>query len=204
MGRSLRAWLRDLHLYVGLAASPFVLVYAISTIALNHPRGLVPAETAPTVRTTAVSLPDAEDADSLALGREVLRQTGVVGEIMFVRRETEERRLEIPVQHAGETTTIKVDLAAGRAVIERRPASLIASLIHFHKMPGPHVVAMRGNSLPIALWRWVADAAVCAILFLAATGLYLWLALRAERRLGLACLGAGAAVFGLLVVGLAL
>jgi hypothetical protein len=97
-----------------------------------------------------------------------------------------------------------VDLAAGRAVVEREPPSLAASLVYFHKMPGPHVVALRGNSLPVALWRWIADAAVCAILFLAATGLYLWLALRAERRIGLVCLAAGAAAFVLLIGGLVL
>lgn len=196
--------MRDLHLYIGLAASPFVLLYAVSTIALNHPTWLAERVSEPEVRTAAVLLRDPEDADSLALGREVLRQTGVVGEIMFVRREREERLLEIPVQLAGQKTTIKVDLATGQAVIERQQSSLITSLTYFHKMPGPHVVAMRGNSLPVALWRWIADAAVCAILFLAATGVYLWTALRAERALGVVCVGGGVAVFALLVLGMVL
>ena len=92
MRRALRTWMRDLHLYIGLAASPFVLLYAVSTIALNHPTWLAEPVSEPEVRTAAVLLQDPEDADSLALGREVLRQTGVVGEIMFVRREPEERR----------------------------------------------------------------------------------------------------------------
>jgi hypothetical protein len=196
--------MRDLHLYVGLAASPFVLVYAVSTVALNHPTWLAATDSEPAVRTAAVFLQNPEEADSLALGREVLRQTGVVGEIMFVRREPKERRLEIPVQLAGQKTTIRVDLAAGQAIIERQRHSLIASLTYFHKMPGPHVVAMRGNSLPVALWRWIADVAVCAILFLAATGVYLWTALRAERRIGVVSLVGGAAVFTLLVVGMVL
>lgn len=204
MSKSLRAWMRDLHLYVGLAASPLVLVYAVSTVALNHPTWLAAPDSEPAVRTAAVVLQNPEQADSLVLGREVLRQTGVVGEIMFVRRKTEERRLEIPVQLAGQKTTIRVDLATGRAVIERQRPSLIASLIYFHKMPGPHVVAMRGNSLPIALWRWIADGAVCAILFLAASGVYLWTALRAERRIGVLSLAGGAVVFTLLVLGMVL
>ncbi len=29
-------WSRDIHLYVGLFASPYVIVFALSTILLNH------------------------------------------------------------------------------------------------------------------------------------------------------------------------
>jgi hypothetical protein len=59
-------------------------------------------------------------------------------------------------------------------------------------MPGPHNVALRGNSPYMRLWRYLADATSYGVLFLSLSGLYLWAVLRAERRLGLALLAAGA------------
>ena len=37
MGRTFYLWTRDLHLYLGLAVSPLVLVFAVSVILLDHP-----------------------------------------------------------------------------------------------------------------------------------------------------------------------
>lgn len=203
MGLSLRGLIRDTHLYLGLAASPFVVLYAASTLVLNHP-GWAGGPGAPTKREVPVRLVGAETASSLDLGREVLRQAGVSGEIMSVQRRPEQNRLVVPVQRPGEKITVTVDLATGQAVIERTRTGFWSRLTFLHKMPGPHVVDLRGNWLPIALWRWLADASVCAVLLLAASGLYLWTGLRAERRTGLIALIAGAAVFGLLVAGIAL
>lgn len=198
---SFRGWIRSLHLYVGLAASPFVVVYAVSTIALNHPTwGATSSE--PRVEARQVRVPATEDG--LTFARDVIGQLGLRGEVMFVRRDAEAGRVEFPLQRAGDRRTIAVDIATGRAEIERQAPSLIESLVFFHKMPGPHLVATRGNSTAVALWRWMADASVLAIVFLGASGLYLWTALRAERRVGLVSLGAGAAVFAALIAGLAL
>jgi hypothetical protein len=193
--------MRSLHLYSGLIVSPFVLVYAASTIALNHPTWLGgPGE--PRTEIGQVRPPVSED--SLTIARDVLGQLGIRGEAMFVRRDVKAGEVEIPVQHAGAKSSVTVDLATGRAVVERHRPSLVDSVIFFHKMPGPHVVAMRGYSTAVALWRWLADASVLAIVFLAASGLYLWTALKAERTVGLVSLGAGAAVFLALVLGMVL
>ena len=193
--------MRSFHLYAGLAASPFVILYAASTVALNHPqmlgRGGATATQAAQVRVPASD-------DGLVFARDVLRQLGVAGEVKFVRRDLKAGEVEIPVQQAGARSTVTVDLATGRTLVEREQPRLVESLVFFHKMPGPHVVAMRGNSTAVALWRWMADASVMAILFLAASGLYLWTALRAERTVGLVSLAGGALVFAALVVGLVL
>ena len=42
------------------------------------------------------------------------------------------------------------------------------------------------------LWRWFADAMVYLTFFLSLSGIYLWLALRAERRIGVTLLAASA------------
>ena len=68
-----------------------------------------------------------------------------------------------------------------------------------HKMPGQHLANLRGNWVYMRLWRWLADATVYLVLFLSISGIYLWAVLRAERRIGLMLLAAGAcSFFGLL------
>ena len=62
-----------------------------------------------------------------------------------------------------------------------------------HKAPGPHLADIRANWLPLLAWRGLADAIVYLMLFLTASGVYLWTALRSERRVGLIMLAAGAA-----------
>ena len=193
--------MRSLHLYAGLAASPFVLVYAVSTVALNHPE-LLGRGAPPRTQTAQVRVPASED--NLVFARDVLGQVGLAGEVNFVRRDVEAGEVRFPVQRAGARSTVTVELATGRTTIERQQPRLLESLAFFHKMPGPHNVALRGNSTAVALWRWLADASVLAILFLAASGLYLWTGLRAERTVGLVSLAGGALVFALLVAGLVL
>ena len=51
------------------------------------------------------------------------------------------------------------------------------------------------------VWRVVADGTVYLFLFITVSGIYLWASLRAERRIGIALLFAGAfTFFGLVYV----
>jgi hypothetical protein len=45
------------------------------------------------------------------------------------------------------------------------------------------------------IWRWLADGTVYVVMFLTISGVYLWAVLRAERRIGLALIVAGAISF---------
>jgi hypothetical protein len=66
------------------------------------------------------------------------------------------------------------------------------SLSYLHKMPGPHNVAIRGNWVGTQVWRWFADATIYLLMFISISGVYLWWAVKAERRIGLTLLAAGA------------
>ena len=193
---------RDLHLYAGLFVSPFVLVYAVSVLLLNHavrPWGgpdVPPAER----RTVRVSVRDGEDG--LAVARQVREQIGVRGEIGFVSRKPRSPRLSFPIESPGRTTSVRVDLASGVATVERKETGVWDATIYLHKMPGPHNVKLRGNWAFTRLWGWLADATVYLLLFLSATGIYLWTVLKAQRRTGLLFLGAGALSFVAIVAGI--
>ena len=88
MTRTFYIWTRDLHLYVGLALSPLVLLFAISVILLDHPS--IPLGGARGVRKTqaVVQIPEnLEHLEGMARAQafqQIMRQLGVVGEISYI------------------------------------------------------------------------------------------------------------------------
>ena len=199
--KSLYRWTRDLHLYTGLFVTPFALVYAVSALLLVHAYLPWGGRTAPAQR-RAVHVAVRDVDDGLAVASQVRAQIGVRGEIAYVAREADGRRLSFPIESPGRTTRVRVDLATGTATLETRETGVWDALIWLHKMPGPHNADIRGNWVFTRLWGWLADTSVYLLLFLAASGIYLWTVLRAERRSGLVALGAGALSFVAIVVAL--
>ncbi|MBI3681114.1 MAG: PepSY-associated TM helix domain-containing protein [Acidobacteria bacterium] len=198
MGKRFYVVTRDLHLYVGLFLSPFVLVFAISVFYLVHSR--VGREAAPPGRVVS-NLPVTDELERLS-GRDqvnsvrpLLDRLGVRGEVSFIRRIPKEHRLVIPVLVPGRETTVELDLQSRTATISERSTGVSNALIHLHKMPGPHNVNIRVNSSYMRIWRWLADVTTYGLLFLTFSGVYLWAVLRAERRVGIGLLSAGAISF---------
>src|SRR4029453_885382 len=108
--RPVYRWTRDCHLYAGLFAAPFVLVFAVSAILLNHawrPWG-GPDSTAPWKGTVQVAIQHSRK--SLGVGRRGGAQTGIVGGIGFVSRRPGPPRLSFPIDAPGRTTKVRVDL----------------------------------------------------------------------------------------------
>ena len=192
---------RDLHLYFGLFLSPFILVFSISVFYLVHGLAQRPAPDASDASRTATNLSVPPDiarmqgrarVDAL---RPVLDQLGVHGEVDFVRHVASEHRLIVPVRLPDRDTVVSLDYDTGTAIVTSRHQSLGDALVYLHKMPGPHNVDVRGNSRLVRLWRVLADATVYLLLFITVSGIYLWTALRAERRIGLILILAGAVTF---------
>lgn len=201
--RNLGAVMRDLHLYLGLFISPYVLVYAISVFVLVHywlPKAVPPADSS----RTATNLPLPANLDQLS-GRtriEALRPTleaaGVHGEVGWVQHRIKENRLVIPVAVPGRITTVTIDLNRREASIQERNTGWTGALLELHKSPGPHLAGIRKNWFFARAWAWLADATVYLTLFLTLSGLGLWYLLRSERKAGLALLAAGGvSCFGL-------
>ena len=190
-------YLRDLHLYFGLFISPFILLFAASVFYLNHAKLIVGTQPAETYR--GLRLPDGFDRlkgrEAVDRAREILPQVEAAGEIGFLRYVAKDRHLIFPVSRAGVETMVDVDLGARSATVKRRTMSVWESLAYLHKMPGPHNVAIRGNWIGTHVWRLFADATIYVLLFISISGIYLWWAIRAERRIGLTLLTAGAVTF---------
>ena len=191
---------RDLHLYFGLFISPFVLVFAVSVFFLVHSRTRSGAPGAAASRTlTDLSLPSDLEAVS---GRQrvdklkpVLDRMGVQGEFGWVQHFPKQHRLIVPVTVPGQITTVTLDITNRQASIEQRTTGLADALVVLHMSPGQHLADIRKNWIYMRVWSWLADATVYVTLFLTVSGLYLWYVLRAERKVGIGLLAAGALSF---------
>lgn len=192
-------WLiRDLHLYLGLFSSPFVLVFAISVFFLVH-SWLPQTKTSSTRVAAGFQLPENLSTvsgrplvDALKPG---LEKAGVPGEIGFVRHMVKDETLIVPVTIPGRETVVRINIATHEATIVTRETGVAAALVTLHKSPGQHGPGIRMNWVYMKAWRWAADSTVYLVLFISVSGLYLWYVLRAERRVGFVLLFAGALSF---------
>jgi hypothetical protein len=196
-------------LYFGLFLSPFILLFSVSVFYLVH--GLAqrpapgPSDTARTVANFAVS-PDIARMQGRARVdalRPVLEQLGVRGEVDFVRHVANEHRLIVPVRLPGRDTVVTIDYEERMATVTSRSHGIGEAVVYLHKMPGPHNADVRGNSGLIRVWHLGADATVYLLLFITLSGVYMWAVLRAERRVGMLLLLAGAGTFWGLVYAIA-
>jgi hypothetical protein len=101
----------------------------------------------------------------------------------------------IPVMVPGRVTTVTLDVTKGEASVERRTTGLADEVVVLHMSPGQHLADIRKNWSYMRIWSWLADATVYLVLFITASGIYLWYVLRAERRIGVGLLTAGALSF---------
>jgi len=192
--------IRDLHLYLGLFISPFVLVFSVSVFFLVH--AWRPGTSSGTSTTRIVeAFPVGKDWQLLS-GRPLiealkpaLEKAGVHGEVGFIRHMVQEQKLIIPVEIPGRETTVTIRADTGEASIVSRDTGLADALVALHKSPGPHGPEIRMNWTYMRAWRWLADATVYLILFISVSGVYLWYVLRAERRIGVILLVAGGLFF---------
>ena len=184
--------------------SPFVLLFAASVFFLVH-AWLPKATSNPGRQRVVADLPLPANLDRLS-GREriealkpALRFAQAQGEVGWIQYLPRENRLIIPVAVPGRVTTVTIDVARREASVKERSTGLADALVLLHKSPGPHLVGIRMNWFPMRVWAWLADATVYILLFITASGLWLWYALRVDRRIGLLLLLAGAASFFTLV-----
>ena len=185
-------WLRLLHLYGGLFVSPFLVVFALSAIVLNHP-GMTSRPPEPTRREATIQAPSG--LKGLDLAKEVMRQTGVQGEVEFFPADAQGPRISVPVGTPSRKITINANLNEGKATISERPATFSERVNYLHKYPGPHLAGFRGNWVFTRIWGVFADGTVYLLLFVTVTGIFICFLVKSERLRGLAFFAAGCICF---------
>lgn len=180
-------WTRKLHLYAGLFISPFLLVYAVSTIYLNH--SVRPKPVDEQLGTMPLQLE--QDLEGMDLVNSVLDQLELSGEIVG-RGQIRNNQTTIRVARPGMVKVVTVNLEQQQATIMERSNGLLGAINYLHFNPGLHRVPNWGMT---KFWGWLADATVYLTLFLTISGIYLWLFIKAEWKIGWIMLGGGVASF---------
>lgn len=185
MSPRLRRWLVRIHLLLGLAVAPYLLIYGVSTWLLN--RDGVP-ETGPVrTREAAIDVPLGEDP---VAGAEAVRAAlGLAGHLPPWRVETHgEGALSFAVNRPGRLYEVHYAPASGRARVEARSTGLVGVVKGLHGL----------NVLPGSRWArsWAlyTELSVVGLAVLVASGL--WLDARRWRRRSRAALGLVAAGAG--------
>jgi len=188
---------RRTHMYLALLLAPWMLMYALSTMAMNHREMLqslkgddAPAWVLESKSTyTGVVAPD---ASRQAIATQILRELGLQGSFDVSRNR---RRLTIRRQAALTPRRVVFDPASGELSVERQERRPLALLQRLHHRRGFDTGATLDN-----LWATAVDLVILSMLVWAASGLWMWWQLRPTRRWGAASLAAGIALFALFLV----
>lgn len=183
--------LRRIHLYLALFLTPWMLMYALSTMAMNHRKSF--PETPPpyaTLRDTSfdITLPDTENhRTQAAVLLAALQLDGA-----FTAQRRPGGPLIITRQTALAPHRITFDPSTRRLLIEQQQFRPNTFLERMHRR--------RGLSQPFladTLWSLSVDLVIAAMLFWALSGLWLWWEMRATRSFGALAAAAGLALFAL-------
>jgi len=199
--------IKDLHYYIGLFISPFIIIFALSALVVNHHFTkwqddwqewyFSVNDTAD--KTVGFTIPTS-DKSEIDYAKAILTQIGISGEIAGIFRDS--IQMYIPVTKPGQRVSVSADLITGIASIHAENTRFWKKLVWLHKMPGPHNANIRGNWIYTKIWASSVDFFVVFLLFSSITGITLWYYFKNERIIGLMALIIGFFSIASLVIGL--
>lgn len=202
---ALAKWNRRLHIYVGLYLLLFTWLFAFTGLLLNHGQWKFAEFWANRKQSRAEYAIRVQAAGSdLAQAEEILRQTGIQGEIEWTKKRVSEEVLEFRASRPGRIHEIRADLAAGRAVVSRIDFNAWGVARTLHTFTGARINDRRNarDWWATKAWAYSMDAASAGLIFLALSGVWVWWRAGRRRVWGLLALSAGTVACGLFVAGL--
>jgi len=200
-------WNRKLHFYSGLFLLFFVWLFAFSGLILNHPAWSF-AESWNNRKETnyqrEITALGPELKGDLGQAREIMRQVGIEGEILWTTTRTDADQFEFQVRRPGHFFFIKANLAQKRVAVRQADVNLWGVIKVLHAFTGVQMDDPR-NSRDWALtsmWAFSMDAVAAGLIFMVLSSLYMWFGLRQKRLLGAVALSLGSLICGLFCIGL--
>ncbi len=199
--------IKDIHLHTGLFISPFIIIFSISALILNHDfidwqedwQSWSFSVNEKVDKTIEFNVPDPNQT-KLEYAKDILKEIKIEGEISNIFGDS--LNMIIPVTKPGYRISIKADLISGIAYIHSEKTTLWKKLVWMHKMPGPHNKNIRGNWMYTKFWSSMVDVSVFCLFFSSITGIILWYYFKNERNIGLISLLIGFLSIVSLVIGL--
>lgn len=191
--------IRNLHILSGLFISPFILIYSFGVLTFNN-EGLLnmlsPVKRLPEIKTKLDTIPFGET--DLATAKAVCKKLDIDGEVDFISKSKD--HFSFPVNKPGLITRINVNTSTDSVFIFREQLGPFRAMSYLHQMPGPHNENIRGNSTFLKIWRIMTNVVGYLLLFLATSGVLMWLLLKNERKMGLFILILGSVTITCLIL----
>ena len=182
--------LRRIHLFLTLFLTPWLLIYAVSTIVLNHGSHL-PAykQEFNTVSETTYPGSFEQGTEPSVMALELLRHLDMEGAHRANLRKSDGKLVILRIDPVA-TGRIIYGPQDGSLVVERRKFSIRAMLsgLHFR-------ASYRHSYLADDAWAVCVDLVVVALIFWVVSGLWIWWEHKGTRRLGMILTAGGLAVF---------
>jgi hypothetical protein len=184
-------WFREVHLFVGLLAFWFLLMYCLSSIRMTHSSWF-----SDRIQWTEreVEVGTFNPAPGRALALVLLQQHGLRGELRQVTSTDSGFRLEI--ERPGVFNQVEYSRETGRARIRSGGANFMQVLAGIQE-----IVGLRHETSVYDVWGMSALIVSIAFALLGLTGIYLWFHFHKERKIGAILLGLNLAYsLGLIVL----
>jgi hypothetical protein len=191
--------IRRVHLYLALFLTPWMLIYALSGLVLNHNQavrsfygerigGFEKVEERP--YTAAFS----EDADPRLIGSQILEHLGLTG-TFNVQGAANAPRLVINRNAAFAHHRVTYVRAENRLLVEKQAfsAPIFLNRAHFRHGYGQPFLSAR-------IWAVIVDLAVVAMVFWVVSGIWMWWEIKPARLTGAVFAALGWGMFALLLI----
>lgn len=203
----LERWNRKLHYYSGLFLLFFLWLFAITGLVLNHPTwGFAESWTKRTEANSehAIAALGAELRTDLDQAREIMRQLGIQGEILWTTTRTDVRQFEFQVRRPGHYYFIKADLAQNRVTLRHSEVNVWGVMKVLHVFSGVQLDDPRQSRdwTLTSVWAFAMDAVAAGLILMVLSSLYMWWELPQKRVAGAMVLGLGTLICGLFCWGL--
>jgi hypothetical protein len=200
-------WNRKLHFYAGLFLLFFLWLFAFSGLLLNHPSwGFAESwnnrkEASYEREITALG---PEVKGDLGQAREIMRQLGIEGEILWTTTRTDADQFDFQVRRPGHFFFIKANLAQKRITVRQADVNLWGVIKVLHTFTGVQMDDPRNSRdwVLTSLWAYSMDAVAAGLILMVLSSMHMWFGLPQKRLLGAVVLGLGWLSCGLFCIGL--
>ena len=188
---------RRTHLYLGLLLIPWLMIYALSTVALNHAETFRPYRNEGRVwlqvweKDYVLDVP-AGNKELAAPAARLLADQGIKAPFI-ANRQGQQFLVNLPKFRQPQRFAYDIDKKKLR--LENRTTSAVETLVRLHERTGYG----RGSVLT-DLWAFAVDLFCVTTLVWIATGLYLWWKISGTRRWGFLAIGGGVATIAVLLL----
>ena len=184
--------IRRTHLYMGLFLLPWMIMFGVSTIPINHTFSPDPVTWTPVGERQFDAAVPAAGENLRPIGRQMMDAAGVNGGY-FVNRANPR---QVNVNHPNFLTPVRIIYYAdqSRITVEHRNFSARQFITSMHTRGGYDL----GGAWD-SVWAFFVDVVCVGLLLWIATGIYMWWHLPTTRGWGWLALGAGALSFAIIV-----